>query len=369
MPLSEIKVKNQNSNYSIIIGNNILNILPNKINKICPNAKKIGLIVDSKVPKKYKFKIKKILKRYQVFIFEYKTNEQLKSFKNVNALAEKCISKKFNRSDIIIALGGGILGDFSAFTSSIIKRGINFINIPTTLLAQVDSSVGGKTGVNSKYGKNLIGSFYEPKLVISDVSFLRSLPKREIVCGYAEILKHSLILNGSFFNWLKSNSNKILNGMNLKLLQNAILKSCKVKLNFVNKDLKEKNVRMMLNFGHSFAHAIEAKNNFSKRINHGEAVLMGMMMAVKLSYIKKICSYKTLLDIQKVYNLNNLNYRVNNFFKKKEFFEIINFMNNDKKNNDNKLNLILLKKIGQTTKPGNCKISINELERLFSKII
>ena len=119
---------------------------------------------------------------------------------------EFCLKNNFNRSDVLIAFGGGIVGDYSGFAASLIKRGINFINVPTTLLSQVDSSVGGKTGVNSKYGKNLIGTFYQPKLVVSDIELLKSLPKREIVCGYAEILKHSIILEGSFFNWLKLNS-------------------------------------------------------------------------------------------------------------------------------------------------------------------
>ena len=135
-------------------------------------------------------------------------------------------------------MGGGIVGDFSAFTASIIKRGINFINIPSTLLAQVDCSIGGKTGVNSIYGKNLIGSFYQPKIVLIDVSLLNSLSKREMVCGYAEILKHSLILKNNFFKWLKLKSKKILEYRERNLLKQAIYRSCKVKLYFVKKDVK-----------------------------------------------------------------------------------------------------------------------------------
>ena len=257
--------------------------------------------------------------------------KNLNLLKEVNKLVEKCLSKNFNRNDVLICLGGGILGDFSSFAASIIKRGINFINIPSTLLAQVDSSIGGKTGVNSVLGKNLIGTFYQPKLVMSDVSLLRSLPQREIVCGYAEILKHSIILEKNFFNWLKKNSKQILIHKNLKLIQNAIVKSCKVKLFYVNKDTNEKNIRMTLNFGHTFAHAIEVQNKYSKRINHGEAVLMGMMMATKLSYQRKICSIKTLNDIKKVFNENNFKYKISNFFKKNEHQKLINHMVNDKK--------------------------------------
>ena len=164
MKISEIKVKNIENKYSIFIGNNILSTLPKKINSLCPKTNKVAIIIDKKIPKKYKLKIKKILKRYKVFIFEYTANEKLKSFQNANRLAEKIIFNNFNRSDIIIGFGGGIIGDFTAFTASIVKRGINFINIPSTLLAQVDSSIGGKTGVNSKYG-NWLSTCVTPKRI------------------------------------------------------------------------------------------------------------------------------------------------------------------------------------------------------------
>ena len=369
MKKTKLKVKNLNSNYSIIIGKNILNQIRPQIKILCPGTQKIALIVDKNVPIKFKTKIKKYLKKYKVFTFEYAVNEKFKSFVSVNKLVEKCLANNFNRNDTLISLGGGILGDYSAFAASIIKRGINFINIPTTLLAQVDSSVGGKTGVNSTQGKNLIGSFYQPRLVISDVEILKSLPQRELVCGYAEILKHALILKSSFFNWLKDNSNELLKSRNLNLLNKAVIESCKIKLHFVNKDIFEKNTRMILNFGHTFAHAIEVQNKYSKRINHGEAVIMGMMMATKLSYQKKICSLHTLDELKKIYDSNNLKYDIKKIFKKKEYKQIVNYMSFDKKNNDKKINLILLKTIGQTTKPNTYKISSNELKRMFNKII
>ena len=369
MKTTKFKVKSLTSSYSIIIGKNILNKITDQIKTLCPGAKKIALIVDKNVPNKFKIKLKKYLKKYTVYTFEYSVNEKFKSFINVNKLTEKCLANNFNRNDVLISLGGGILGDYSAFTASIIKRGINFINIPTTLLAQVDSSIGGKTGVNSTFGKNLIGTFYQPKVVISDVEFLKSLPKRELICGYAEILKHSLILKNNFFNWLENNSKQLLVSRNLKLLKKAIIESCKIKLYFVNKDVYEKNIRMILNFGHTFAHAIEAQNNFSKKINHGEAVIMGMMMATKLSYVKKLCSLNTLNQLKKIYNSNNLKYDIKKIFKKSEYDKIAEYMSADKKNNDKKINLILLRKIGQTTQPNTCKISSVELKKIFNKII
>ena len=184
MKTIELKVKNLKSNYSIIIGKNILNQISSQIRTLCPGAKKIALVVDKNVPNEFKIKLKKYLKGFTVYTFEYSVNEKFKSFINVNKLVEKCLKYNFNRNDVLISLGGGILGDYSAFAASIIKRGISFINIPTTLLAQVDSPIGGKTGVNSIRGKNLIGSFYQPRLVISDVEILKSLPQREFVCGY-----------------------------------------------------------------------------------------------------------------------------------------------------------------------------------------
>jgi 3-dehydroquinate synthase len=156
MKITKLKVKNLSSDYSIIIGSNILNQISKQIENLCPGAEKIALVVDKNVPNKFKIKLKKYLKKYTVYTFEYSVNEKFKSFINVNKLAEKCLINNFNRNDVLISLGGGILGDYCAFAASIIKRGINFINIPTTLLAQVDSSIGGKTGVNSKLGKNLI---------------------------------------------------------------------------------------------------------------------------------------------------------------------------------------------------------------------
>ena len=179
MKTQEIKFKNINKNYSIVIGNNILKILQSRVKKLCPQTKKIALIFDEKVPKKYKKEIYKSLKRYQLFSYNFNANEKSKSLKSVNFFLNNLLSKNFNRSDLIIGVGGGITGDLVGFVASIFKRGVNFISIPTTLLSQVDAAIGGKTGVNSNYGKNLIGSFSHPRLVISDTSFLKSLKKKK----------------------------------------------------------------------------------------------------------------------------------------------------------------------------------------------
>ena len=357
-----IKFKNKTCTYSIIIGENLLGILPKKIKLLCPKTKNIALILDSNVPKKFKSKLIKILKNYNLLFLSFNSSEKNKSINVANYYLDKLLSKKFNRSDLIISVGGGILGDVAGFVSSIFKRGVNFINIPTTLLSQVDSAIGGKTGVNSSYGKNLIGSFYQPKLVISDTSFLNSLPKKEMICGYAEILKHSIIKDKKFFDWLNVNSKSILNKEKNKLIY-AIKKSCEIKIHFVNKDVDEKGLRMILNFGHTFAHAIEVKNNYSKNITHGEAVLSGMILATKLSVIKKVCSIKTLEQIKDIYIKNNLDFTYKKYNKESLINKLIPYLKNDKKNDDDKINFILLKSIGKTALPNKSKITISFLKK------
>ena len=367
MKIQEIKFKNHNKNYSILIGNNIINILPNRIRSLCPRARKIALIFDKKVPNKFKKKITKSLKKYELLSYNFEPTEKAKSFKTIEVLLNKLLLKNFNRSDLLIAIGGGITGDLTGFVASIFKRGLNFISIPTTLLSQVDAAVGGKTGVNSSYGKNLIGSFYQPKIVISDTSFLKSLKRKEIVCGYAEILKHAIIKDQKFFKWLKLNTKYIFSHEKRKLVY-AIKKSCEIKLLFVNKDVDEKNIRMILNFGHTFAHAIEVKNNYSKNITHGEAVLAGMILATKLSVILKVCNKKVLDDLMEIYRKNSLSYTLNKYKNSKEINKLIPFLKNDKKNDDEKVNFILLKKIGKTTMPNKYKISIDELKKKITRL-
>ena len=188
-----------------------------------------------------------------------------------------------------------------------------------------------------------------------------------MICGYAEILKHSIIKDKNFFKWLEKNSKLILE-KNKNALAFAIKKSCEIKMYFVNKDVNEKNLRMILNFGHTFAHAIEVKNKYSKKITHGEAVLSGMILASRLSLHQKICNSKTLSLIQNIYLKNKLNYTYEEFSKKNSIDKLIPFLKNDKKNNDNKINFILLKSIGKTVLPNKSKISINNLKKLSKAI-
>jgi len=365
MKNTKILIKTKSKSYPIYFGDKTINKIGPLIRKNLPDVKKICIICDKNLPSLILQKIKKSLKKYNPIIFNLLANEKIKSFESANKIINTLLVNNFNRSDCIIALGGGTLGDLSAFVASVTKRGLKFINIPTTLLAQSDASIGGKTAINSKHGKNLIGTFYQPDFVLIDMSILDSLPKREIICGYGEILKHSLIVDKKFFLWLCKNAKKIINKKDKNLLNKAIIKSCKIKSKIIIKDENEKNLRMILNFGHTFAHGFEGAKNYSRKINHGEAVLLGMMIASQLSYKKKLLSMQDLILIKKHYLNLNLPMKIKKFFKKNEVNKIVNFMKRDKKNLDEKINLILIRNIGRVTKPNNFSINAGELKKFL----
>ena len=262
MPI-KLKIKTKTQNYPIIIGSNLISKIEKlgKGNSI--NFEKCLLVIDTKISKLILSKIKKSLIRKKLYLHFFNANEINKSQKSVDKILDILLKKNFSRDDCLISIGGGITGDVVGFAASLFKRGLKFINIPTTLLAQVDSSIGGKTGINTKYGKNLIGSFYQPSLVITDVQFLKTLPKREITCGYGEILKHSLIANRNFYKFLIKNNKKIFN-LSSPYIEKTIYESCKIKKKVVEKDEKETGLRKILNFGHTFAHAFEATMGYSK---------------------------------------------------------------------------------------------------------
>ena len=343
----KLKVKTKLENYKIIIGSNIIKNLNSYLNKNSIFFTKCLLVVDNNIPNKMIAKITKSLKKYKVYKFKFIANEKNKNINYVNKILQILLDKNFSRQDCIITIGGGITGDVGGFAASLYKRGLGYINVPTTLLSQVDSSIGGKTGVNTKEGKNLIGSFYQPKIVISDTDFLKTLSKREIICGYGEVFKHSLILNKNFYKFLDKNSLQILN-LKSPYIQKAIFESCKIKMKIVEKDEKEKNIRKILNFGHTFAHAFEASLGYSKKLNHGEAVILGIIAALKFSLNIKLIQFKDYKTIINHITKIKLPSNMKNYFSYKDFNKILFFMIKDKKNITKKINLILLKKIGLT---------------------
>jgi len=356
-------VNTKTQKYPILIGSNLVTKVGNIIKKNSIDFNKCLLVIDKNIPKKFIAEIKKSFKSKIIYSQYIQANEKNKSQKITNKILENLLNKNFTREDCLITIGGGITGDIGSFAASLCKRGIKFINIPTTLLSQVDSSIGGKTGINTKYGKNLIGSFYQPRLVISDINFLKTLPKREIICGYGEILKHSLIADKTFFKFLNKNISNILL-LKTPFIEKAIYKSCIIKKRVVEKDEKEKNLRKILNFGHTFAHAYEASLGYSRRLNHGEAVILGICMALKFSNKNNFISnkeYKLIIDHIKKSNLPN---NPKNYFSLKHLNKIISFMLKDKKNYSDEINLVLLKRIGD---PVLDKIFTKNKLKLFLK--
>ena len=345
MKTRKIIIKTYSDTYPIFIGLNLISKFSSLIKKNSINFDQCLLVIDKNVPKKFIFKIKKSLKNKRCFLYYINSNEKNKNQKTIDQILDFLLKKNFSRQDCLITVGGGITGDIGGFAASLFKRGMPYINLPTTLLSQVDSSIGGKTGVNSKYGKNMIGSFYQPKLVISDSLFLKTLPRREIVCGYGEILKHSLIANKNFYRFLDQNISKILN-LQSPFIEKAIFESCKIKRNIVEKDEKEKNLRKVLNFGHTFAHAYEAAYGYSNKLNHGEAVILGITSAIKFALKIKILKKSECNKILNHVINSKLPCNLKDYFSTIHINKIISYMIKDKKNNSKNINLILLKKIG-----------------------
>jgi len=341
----KLQINTRNQKYSIFIGKNISDDFNKLLKKSSINFNQCLIVIDKNVPRKKINTILNSLSSKKIIIHYFVAHEKNKNQKSVDKILSILLSKNFNRNDCLIAIGGGITGDVSGFAASIFKRGIKFVNIPTTLLSQVDSSIGGKTGINTKYGKNLIGSFYQPSLVISDINFLYTLPKREVICGYGEILKHSLIADKNFFSFLNKHGSEILQ-LKSPLIEKAIYKSCSIKKKIVETDEKEINLRKILNFGHTFAHAYEATLDYSKKLNHGEAVILGIKTALKFSLLNRFLNTKEFELIENHLNKLDLPTNINKFFSIKNLNKILSFMKKDKKNNTDKINLVLLKKIG-----------------------
>ena len=354
-----IRIKKNNLDFNISIGNGLFNkYLQSLTNK---NEKKF-LIIDQKVYRIFK----KTLIRYKnLNIIKINGSENIKSIEWYWKIIFILLNKKIDRSSLIIAIGGGTIGDLSGFVASTILRGVNFTLVPTTLLSQVDSSIGGKNGINTKHGKNLIGTFYQPNRVIIDPSFLKSLSFKQIKSGYAEIIKHAIINDIIFYKWLKNNF-KDLYKLKNKILINAIEKSIKIKLKFIIKDekenLKDSSSRAMLNFGHTFGHALESTNNYKSNLTHGEAISIGMILAAKISYKTKKIKKNQLEDL--IMHFKNAKLPIDsNMTRKKNFY---NKLKNDKKNLNGKINLILLNNIGKAYFARNFKI--NNIINIISDI-
>ena len=311
------------------------------------NGGKIAIISDDNAAKHNLDSLKKILSSYSIEIIEIilSPGEKNKEIKVAENIIDKLLSEKFERRDLIIGLGGGVIGDLSGFIAGILHRGVKFINIPTTLLAQVDSSIGGKTGVNTKYGKNLIGCFKQPELVICDINSLSTLSKRDLLAGYSELVKHALIGDIELFSFLQSNNENIFN--NFDLLQEAIYRSALVKANIVMEDTHEKGIRAYLNLGHTYGHAIESYFKYDGSLLHGEAISIGIIMAFKTSLRLNLCSSDHLRVVEDHFNKIGLMSNITSLKEEKIGpEEIIDLMRSDKKVTNGLINLVLPREIG-----------------------
>ena len=272
--------------------------------------------------------------------------EKTKSFTALADLCEKLLAAGVERRDKIIALGGGVIGDLAGFAAAILRRGIDFIQIPTTLLAQVDSSVGGKTGINTAHGKNLIGAFLQPIKVLADTSLLETLPARELAAGYAEVVKYGLLGDLSFFEWLETNANLVMRG-DAQARSFALHKSCSAKAAIVAEDETEQGVRALLNLGHTFGHALESATGYSKRLLHGEGVAIGMVQAFRFSEHLKYCKPGTADRVTRHLKAVGLPTHMSNIEGSlPPIADLVKIMRQDKKALSGKLTFILARSIG-----------------------
>lgn len=276
--MKTINLKLTHTSYPIYIGRDMLNGFARTLEKQTA-AKQLAVISNEKVFALYG---EKLLSAFEadvtVKVFLVPDGEQAKSLQETERLYTQMLENKFERGAVVAALGGGVVGDLAGFVAATYLRGVRFVQVPTTLLAQVDSSIGGKTGVNHPLGKNLIGAFKQPEFVFSDVSVLQTLEDEEVRCGLGEVIKYGFILNAEFFNWLENNLDKLLR-KDKEALEEAVYISSKEKAEIVEKDEKEAELRMALNFGHTFAHALEREFAYSG-LKHGEAVILGMKCAL-----------------------------------------------------------------------------------------
>jgi 3-dehydroquinate synthase len=268
--------------YDIIIGRDVLQTLGRRVAALRPGVR-TAIVTDRTVAKHWLEKTESSLAAAGIATSHVivEEGEGSKTYAGLTKVSEALIAAKIERNDLVIALGGGVVGDLAGFAAAILRRGVDFVQVPTSLLAQVDSSVGGKTGINSPQGKNLLGAFHQPVLVIADTSVLDTLSPRQFRAGYAEVAKYGVLGDEAFFTWLEANATDIFSGSAAR--EHAIATSCRAKAAIVSRDERETGERALLNLGHTFGHALEAATGFSDRLFHGEGVSVGMVLAAEFS--------------------------------------------------------------------------------------
>ena len=334
--------------YDIVVGAGVLETAGAEIARLA-RTRRVFVVTDDTVGRRHGPALKASLDRAGIAHLQtvVPPGEASKSFAMLERIVTDMLEANLERSELVVALGGGVIGDLAGFAAGIVKRGLDYVQIPTTLLAQVDSSVGGKTAIDTPQGKNLVGLFHQPLLVLSDTTVLESLPQRELRAGYAEILKYGLIADAAFTEWLGQNAQKILASPSPERTQ-AIVASCRMKARVVEADEREAGQRALLNLGHTFGHAIEACMNFSGRVLHGEAVAVGCVMAFELSERMNLCPAGTASRVRSLVAQAGLPASMRDLPDLGAGpDDIVSLMLQDKKARDGRLTLILARDIGQ----------------------
>lgn len=340
--LEKVIVQAATKSYPVIIGTDVFKSLPGLIGKYDLPGR-VFIIIDKKVKSLYGSSIKKVLDSVagKKYFLSLTASERIKSFRAAQQIFTKLSEENFAQDTTIIAIGGGTIGDVAGFVASTYMRGVPLVHVPTTLLSAVDSSIGGKTAINFREAKNLIGTFYQPSFVVVDINFFNSLPQKELISGLGEVIKYSYLTDGKFYSDLRSKYDLLLN-KDLDYLKKIVYECIKIKSAIVSKDEKEIiGIRKILNFGHTFAHAFES--NTSYKLSHGKAVIVGIISALFLSYKKELINNQQLGQMIKLPLKFKSSIRLKNFDEK----EIVRLMSYDKKSNEGVARFVLIKNYGE----------------------
>lgn len=327
--------------YPIYIGSDLID--RPELFEACSKASSIYIVTNTTVAPLYAERLSKTLATFgkSVRTITLPDGESFKDWKNLQTIFDELLKHGADRQAVLVALGGGVIGDMTGFAAASFMRGIRFIQVPTTLLSQVDSSVGGKTGINHPLGKNMIGAFHQPVAVVADLNTLKTLPPRELSAGLAEVIKHGAIADASFLDWIEANTNALL-ACDIEAMSHAVLRSCEIKSAVVSADEREGGVRATLNFGHTFGHAIEAGMGYGEWL-HGEAVACGMVMGAKLSCLLQKITQADVDRLTRIIHAMHLPITAPKFGAER----YIELMQVDKKSEGGQIRYVLLEQIGK----------------------
>jgi len=356
--MKEININVPGKKYPVYIGPDIFSRFDKTVIKH-QLSRNLFIVIDTSVLELHRTTIDHFVDNYpgKIFLHRFESSETNKGIKAVEKIYSDLIKHGFGRDTVVVAFGGGITGDIAGFVASTYARGVEFVQIPTTLLAAVDSSVGGKTGINFGETKNIIGAFYQPDFVLIDTNFLKSLPKEEIICGAGEIIKYAFLSDELFFRSIEKNFSKLIQ-LNDSITAKIIETCVRFKGDVVAKDEKESGLRKILNLGHTFAHGIEVEQNY--KIKHGQAVIIGLVCALELSKNIELISPKMFNKYIQLPLILKDRIKIETY----DASGIHDIMKRDKKNRDNKIKLILIQEIGNIVI--DCDVDDNEIEKSIS---